>query len=108
VSSKISVKAVSKVFDVKGGSFQALHDINLEVGPEEFLCIVGPSGCGKSTLLRMLGGLDTPSGGRISLRHDAPHRPVTAMIFQQESVFPWLTVQNNAAYGLRVTDTWKG
>jgi ABC-type oligopeptide transport system ATPase subunit len=49
VSSKISVKAVSKVFDVKGDSFQALHDINLEVCPEEFLCIVGPSGCGKST-----------------------------------------------------------
>ena len=108
LSSKISVKAVGKVFDVKGGSFQALHDINLEVGPEEFLCIVGPSGCGKSTLLRMLGGLDTPSAGRIRLRHDAPGRPVTAMIFQQESVFPWLTVEDNAGYGLRVTGAWKG
>jgi NitT/TauT family transport system ATP-binding protein len=56
----------------------------------------------------MLGGLDTPSAGQIRLRHDAPGRPVTAMIFQQESVFPWLTVQDNAAYGLRVTGAWKG
>jgi NitT/TauT family transport system ATP-binding protein len=88
-------------------SVTVVDGIDLDVRDGEFLCIVGPSGCGKSTLLRMLGGLETPSGGRIRLRHDSPDRAVTAMIFQQESVFPWLTVQDNAAYGLRVTGTWK-
>ena len=105
---KISVRNVSKFFSVGGGEFQALKDVHLHVGAEEFLCIVGPSGCGKSTLLRMLGGLDTPSGGEIRMQHDNPQRPLTAMIFQQESVFPWLTVEKNAAYGLHVTNTWRG
>jgi NitT/TauT family transport system ATP-binding protein len=108
LSAKISIRGVSKSYTVRGGTFQALRDINLEVGAEEFVCIVGPSGCGKSTLLRMLGELDTPTSGTIRMQHSAPDRPLTAMIFQQESVFPWLTVEKNAAYGLQVTDTWKG
>lgn len=108
MNSKISVRHVDKIFDVKGGEFLAARDVNLEVASEEFVCVVGPSGCGKSTLLRMLGGLDTPTSGEVLLRHDDPSRPITAMIFQQESVFPWLTVEQNAAYGLKVTNNWKG
>ena len=108
MTAKVSATGVGKSFAVKGGEFRALHDVNLEVGDEEFLCIVGPSGCGKSTLLRMLGGLETASRGSIRMQHADPARPLTAMIFQQESVFPWLTVEKNAAYGLRVTDTWRG
>jgi NitT/TauT family transport system ATP-binding protein len=105
---KISLRGLSKEFDVDGGTFSALADVTLDVRREEFLCIVGPSGCGKSTLLRMLGGLDTPSRGRMSMRHDNPSRPLTTMIFQQESVFPWLNVEKNAAYGLKVTNTRDG
>jgi NitT/TauT family transport system ATP-binding protein len=108
VTAKISVRNVGKVFSVQGGTFQAVRDINLEVAQEEFVCIVGPSGCGKSTLLRMLGGLETASKGEIRLDHQQPSRPISAMIFQQESVFPWLTVEQNAAYGLQVTNTWRG
>jgi NitT/TauT family transport system ATP-binding protein len=100
------MQGVSRSFAVRGGAFQALRDISLEVADGEFLCIVGPSGCGKSTLLRMLGGLDAPTQGRVAMNHANPARPLTAMIFQQESVFPWLTVENNAAYGLKVTNTW--
>jgi NitT/TauT family transport system ATP-binding protein len=105
---KITIRGVSRFFDLKGGTFQALRNINLEVGAEEFVCIVGPSGCGKSTLLRMLGGLESASTGEIRIEHDNPQRPLTAMIFQQESVFPWLTVEKNAAYGLHVTNNWRG
>jgi NitT/TauT family transport system ATP-binding protein len=108
VTAKISIRNVSKVFSVKGGDFLAVSDVNLDVAPEEFVCIVGPSGCGKSTLLRMLGGLETMTKGDIRLDHHQPGRPVSTMIFQQESVFPWLTVEQNAAYGLQVTNTWKG
>ncbi len=105
MTAKISIRGVSKFYRVKNGTFQALRDVNLEVAAEEFLCIVGPSGCGKSTLLRMLGGLDTATAGTIEMRHATAARPLTTMIFQQESVFPWLTVEKNAAYGLYVTDT---
>jgi NitT/TauT family transport system ATP-binding protein len=109
VNHKISIRGVSKFYDTRGGgSFQALRDVNLDVSPEEFVCVVGPSGCGKSTLLRMLGGLEEASRGEVLMRHENPRRPQTAMIFQQESVFPWLTVEKNAGYGLRVTNAWKG
>ena len=107
-SRKIEIRNVDKMFDVKGGTFQALDGIDVEVNNEEFLCIVGPSGCGKSTLLRMLGGLEEATTGHVRIEHENLARPLTAMIFQEESVFPWLTVEKNAAYGLRVTETWKG
>lgn len=105
---KITIRNVSKAFDQHGRALLALDDVTLDIGREEFLCIVGPSGCGKSTLLRILGDLETATGGNFAIAHDDPRRPLTAMIFQQESVFPWLTVEQNAAYGLKVTNNWKG
>ena len=105
---KIEVVDVGRRFLVRGETFDALAGVDLTVDEGEFLCIVGPSGCGKSTLLRMLGDLEIPSSGKIDIRHVDPARPLTAMIFQQESVFPWLSVEKNAAYGLKVTDTWRG
>lgn len=109
---KINIQNVSRTFGArgrkKGGGFTALSDVNLTVRDGEFLCIVGPSGCGKSTLLRMLGGLDRPTEGKITLRHADGGRVLDAMIFQQESVFPWMTVADNAAYGLRTAGQWKG
>ena len=106
--SRIEIRDVGRTFDIKGGSFAALDGVSLDVDDKEFLCIVGPSGCGKSTLLRMLGGLEHPTGGTLRMQHANPERPLTAMIFQEESVFPWLTVERNAAYGLKVTGTWRG
>ncbi|HKU95906.1 MAG TPA: ABC transporter ATP-binding protein [Vineibacter sp.] len=108
-TAKVVVRDVDKVFDVRGRrNFQALRGIDLDVRDNEFLCIVGPSGCGKSTLLRMLGDLDTPSSGQVRIRRDSTARPLSAMIFQEESVFPWMTVAQNAAYGLKITRTWRG
>jgi NitT/TauT family transport system ATP-binding protein len=108
VSEKIVIREIGRTFDVKGGSFTALDGVSLDVQDKEFLCIVGPSGCGKSTLLRMLGGLEHPTSGTLTMQHTQPERPLTAMIFQEESVFPWLTVEKNAAYGLKVTGNWRG
>jgi NitT/TauT family transport system ATP-binding protein len=105
---KIGVSGVSRVFGPPETGFLALDGMDVTVAKGEFLCIVGPSGCGKSTLLRMLGGLDVPSSGSISLYHEDSTRLFDAMIFQQESVFPWMTVAQNAAYGLRTTGNWKG
>jgi len=62
--------------------------------------IVGPSGCGKTTLLRIIAGLERPSAGSIEVLRRDRARPVNAMIFQGDSIFPWMTVWDNAAYGL--------
>ena len=85
------------------GSFTALDHINVDIAHGEFFTIVGPSGCGKTTLLRILAGLDNSTDGRIEI--DLPpgsSRPVNSMVFQGDSLFPWMTVWDNAAYGLRM------
>ncbi len=80
----------------------ALDDVNLRVSEQEFCCIVGPSGCGKSTLLRILAGLEQQTSGELQLEMRDPERPLTAMVFQEQSVFPWMTVEENIGYGLRM------
>ena len=84
-----------------GKPLAALKDVTLSIGEGEFVCLVGPSGSGKTTLLRALAGLQAPASGSFHLRHDQPDRPLSAMVFQSASVFPWMTVLENVAYGLR-------
>jgi NitT/TauT family transport system ATP-binding protein len=105
---KVIVRDVERIFDVRRRTFRALEGVTLDVQRNEFLCIVGPSGCGKSTLLRMLGNLEKPSSGLLQIHHESAQRPLSAMIFQEESVFPWMTVAQNAAYGVKITGTWRG
>ena len=65
--------------------------------------IVGPSGCGKTTLLRILAGLETPTSGEVEIAADATRAAgAIPMVFQGDSIFPWMTVWDNAAYGLRM------
>jgi NitT/TauT family transport system ATP-binding protein len=85
------------------GAFVAVDDVSLDIGQGEFFMIVGPSGCGKTTLLRILAGLEAATSGTIEI--DVPtgrERPQNAVVFQGDSIFPWMTVWQNASYGLRM------
>lgn len=94
---------VSRSFHRKDGSaVVALDGFEVEVGRGEFLCLVGPSGCGKSTFLRLLAGLISPSGGEIQLSREHPDRPLCATVFQEYSVYPWRTVEENVRFGLDI------
>ncbi len=101
---KITVERLSKTFPLAGGTVEALRAVDLQVGEAEFCCLVGPSGCGKTTLLRVIAGLEQPTGGELRIRRTTEEdgSPFSAMVFQEQSVFPWLTVADNVAYGLRM------
>ncbi|AEF93912.1 Taurine-transporting ATPase [Desulfotomaculum nigrificans CO-1-SRB] len=101
---KIAVREVSKVYTSKNKSFTALENISLEIRENEFISIVGPSGCGKSTLLRMLAGLEMPTQGKIWVEGDEVRGPGAdrGMVFQAYTLFPWLTVADNIAFGLKL------
>jgi NitT/TauT family transport system ATP-binding protein len=82
----------------------ALGPIDLELRKGEFFAVVGPSGCGKSTFLEVLGGLQRPSGGSVTFEGKPVSGEVAAgigVVFQEDASFPWLTVWDNAAFGLR-------
>jgi NitT/TauT family transport system ATP-binding protein len=85
-----------------GEPVHVLENIDMEVGPGEFVCIVGPSGCGKTTLLSVIGGFLTPTQGEVLVEGE-PVRgpdPRRIFIFQEGGVFPWLTVRDNIGFGL--------
>lgn len=96
--SKVEISNLSMQF----GSTDVLRDINLSVREGEFVCILGPSGCGKSTLLNIVGGFIQPSAGSASIDGvpvSGPD-PRRIFVFQERGVFPWLTVNENVAFGL--------
>ncbi len=99
---KIRFDQVRKEFHTKGGTVVAVQDVTLDIGQGEFFVIVGPSGCGKTTLLRMVANLEQPSSGTIEITEPSQDRPEMSMIFQGDSLFPWMTVWDNASYGLRM------
>ena len=83
-------------------STEVLHDIHLSVREGELVCILGPSGCGKSTLLNIVGGFVRPTAGEVAIDGVAVTGPDPRRIFvfQERGVFPWLTVEQNVAFGL--------
>jgi NitT/TauT family transport system ATP-binding protein len=112
--SKISIKDVSRIFfSPSGERIDALKDVNLEVEDAfsaagrdigEFRVLLGPSGCGKSTLLRMIAGLDKPTSGQVFVNGEIVTHPGKdrGMVFQKYTSFPWLTVSDNIAYGMKI------
>ena len=101
---KIEAKNIVKYFQHDGKPLKAIGGVNLTVNDGEFVCIVGPSGCGKSTFLRILAGLEKPDDGEILLdgKKLVNTGPDRIMVFQEGALFPWLTVEDNVEYGLKV------
>lgn len=101
---KVKIDQVKRIFNVRGNEVVALNGVDLDIMENEFVCVVGPSGCGKSTLLNMIAGLDKPSSGAIYMdgkEIDGPS-PERGVVFQQYALFPWLTVEKNVAFGLKL------
>jgi len=98
----IRATGLERRFETGSGTIEAIREVNLTVATGEFCVIVGPSGCGKTTFLRILAGLERPTGGELEMRGPDGRTPTNAMVFQGRSVFPWLTVRANVAYGLKL------
>ncbi|WP_429952142.1 ABC transporter ATP-binding protein [Comamonas sediminis] len=96
----ISVQGIAKHY----GDFKALDRVDLEIEKGEFVVLLGASGCGKSTLLNLVTGFDKPTAGRIVVNGREVNKvdPHCGMVFQQYALFPWLTVIDNVAFGLKM------
>lgn len=93
--------AISGLAKNYGGTIAAMKDVSLDIKSGEFVAIVGASGCGKSTLLRILAGFEKPSAGEVLVEAQPVQGPGPdrGVVFQDYGLFPWLTVQENIAYG---------
>lgn len=103
-SSKIIAEHIDKVYTSGKKKTTAIEDVSIDIQDNDFVCIVGPSGCGKSTLLRMLAGLDFPSAGEIVVNDKKVTGPGAdrGMVFQTYTLFPWMTVEDNIKFGLKI------
>ena len=101
---EIEISGVSQEFEKKDGKFLALDTVNLNVEQNEFICVVGPSGCGKTTLLNIIAGLCKPTTGTVKVRGELVTGPGKGkgVVFQQYALYPWLTVEKNVEFGMRM------
>ena len=101
---EIEIRGVTKSYETREGSFLALEEVNLDVEKNEFICVVGPSGCGKTTLMNIIAGLNPPSTGTVKVRGEVVTGPGKGkgVVFQQYALYPWLTVEKNVEFGLRM------
>jgi len=101
---KLETKGIVKYFKHESHNLMALGGVDLKVEDGDFVCLVGPSGCGKSTFLRIIAGLESPDEGQVVF----DGKPVTTtgperiMVFQEGALFPWLRVQDNVEFGLKM------
>ena len=94
----LEIKNLSKIYHTKDGEIDAIQDISLNIKDGEFIAIVGSSGCGKSTLLSILAGLDKSSSGEIVFKNNS----TIGYMLQQDALFPWLSILDNASLGLKI------
>lgn len=94
----VQLKNVAKFYHTPEGETEALKDISFSVCENEFVSVIGPSGCGKSTVLSIIAGLEKPSGGNVKINGSG----TVGYMLQQDHLFPWLTVMENALLGLKI------
>ncbi|MBW4444480.1 MAG: ABC transporter ATP-binding protein [Plectolyngbya sp. WJT66-NPBG17] len=101
---KLEVRGLSKSFTLQNVAMTVLEDINFQLFSREFVCLVGASGCGKSTLLNIVAGLAAPSSGSVLVDGREVTGPGSdrGMVFQNYTLYPWLTVSQNIAFGLKL------
>lgn len=101
---KLEAKNIVKYFSHDSHKLKALGGVDLKVESGDFVCLIGPSGCGKSTFLRIVAGLEKPDEGQILFdgRPVNETGPERIMVFQEGALFPWLTVQDNVEFGLKM------
>lgn len=100
----INISGVNRVYyDTTGKPTVALQDVDLDIRRGEFITFIGPSGCGKTTLLRLIAGLDAAQSGVVSIEGQTIEKPgyERGFVFQQAALFPWKTVEENIAIGLK-------
>jgi ABC-type nitrate/sulfonate/bicarbonate transport system ATPase subunit len=98
---RLSCRAVGKVYETPSGPVHALEDVTFSARERELICLVGPSGCGKTTLLKLITGLLSPSAGEIDFDPcPVDGRLRSALVFQGDGLFPWMSVLDNVAFGL--------
>jgi ABC-type nitrate/sulfonate/bicarbonate transport system ATPase subunit len=106
----IEISRVRKTFPQSGGpDMVVLDDVDLRFESGEFVALIGPSGCGKSTLLRLIAGLAQADAGSLSLDGEVIAKPgyERGLVFQDPTLFPWMTIYENIAYGLRSRGVYK-
>jgi len=107
MSGKVEIRNLSKVFARPGSddTLQALDNISLDIRPGEFVALLGASGCGKSTLLRIIAGLEIPTKGEALFNGDriCGTSPKRGLVFQEHSLFAWLTVRQNIEFALKTS-----
>lgn len=103
----IEIKNLGLVYESENTSYEALKNINLNIKKGEFICIVGQSGCGKSTLLSVLEGLNTATSGKVKINGKEISGPGVerAVVFQNYSLFPWMSAKENVSFA--VYETYK-
>lgn len=101
---EIEISKVTKSFEKRDGMFLALDEVNLNVDKCEFICVVGPSGCGKTTLMNIIAGLYLPSTGTVRVKGELVQGPGKGkgVVFQQYALYPWLTMEKNVEFGLKM------
>lgn len=102
---RIVFDRVSVEFDTAHGPLRVVEDVSFSVRDREFVSIIGPSGCGKTTMMNIVAGFVQPTGGSVTLdgRPVGGPGPERGVIFQEYGVFPWLTVEQNIAFGLNLS-----
>jgi len=104
MSTKFVIESLNKSFTADTGTIEVIKGLSLSVEEGQFLCIVGPSGCGKTTILKIMCGLEMPTSGKVLINGVPPNPMVQkfGVIFQEDSLLPWMRVINNVKFGLEI------